>query len=173
MPAERVVARLRRHARVLILPAVLLIVVAGATTFTMGFTTETWQSLAIAGSAVVLVLFGCLLPFLGWLTRRTTITTRRIILRSGVFTRVRQEVLHSRGYEVSVRQNWVQSAFGSGDVRLEVGHEKPVVLRDLPRPHLVQSALHELADQAHGHATDRRRAEQSIIDGDTIVWGGR
>jgi uncharacterized membrane protein YdbT with pleckstrin-like domain len=29
MPAERVVARVRRHARILILPAVLLIAVAG------------------------------------------------------------------------------------------------------------------------------------------------
>ena len=50
------------------------------------------------------MLLGCLLPFLAWLTRRTTITTRRIILRSGVFARVRRELLHSRGYDVVVRR---------------------------------------------------------------------
>ena len=46
--------------------------------------------------ALFVVLLGCLLPFLAWLTRRATITTRRLILRSGIFVRVREEVLHNR-----------------------------------------------------------------------------
>jgi uncharacterized membrane protein YdbT with pleckstrin-like domain len=119
------------------------------------------------------VLLGSFLPFLAWLTRRTTITTRRIILRSGVFVRLRQELLHSRGYDVTLRRSWAQSAFGSGDVRIDTGHEHPVVLRDVPNPQLLQVALHELMAQADTGIADRRRAEQSPSDGDTVVWGGR
>ena len=171
-PAERVVARVRRHARVLILPAVLLIVVAGATTYAVGVLAEMWQQLAAVGAAVFLVLLGCLLPFLAWLTRRSTITTRRLILRSGIFVRVREEVLHNRGNDVSVRQTWGQSLFGSGDVRIDIGRERPVVLKDVPKPDLVQAALHELIEDAHAAYTERR-ASQQAIDGDTVAWGRR
>lgn len=172
-PPERVVARLRRHARVLTLPVVLLIAVAGATPFGLGLAPELWQDLAIVGGAVLLVLLGSFLPFLGWLTRRTTITTRRIIVRSGIFVRVRQELLHSRGYDVTVRRNWAQGSFGSGDVRINTGHEQPFVLKDVPKPELVQGALQELMREEHSRVADRRRAEQSMIDGDTVAWGGR
>lgn len=172
LPAERVVARLRRHARMLIIPAVLLIVVAGAMTYAVAVLPEPWQQLTVVGVAALLVLLGSLLPFLGWLTRRTTITTRRVIVRSGIFVHVRQELLHARAYDVSVRRSWAQSAFGSGDVRIDTGHERPVVLRDVPKPRLVEAALRQLVDEAHSGA-ERRRADDFPVDGDTVVWGGR
>ena len=168
------VARVRRHARVLVLPALLFVATAGVGTYALLTLLELWQRLAVAAGWVLVVLLGCLLPFLAWLTRRTTITTRRIILRSGVFARVRQELLHSRGYDVTVRRTWLQSAFGSGDVRVNTGHERPFVIRDVPKPFQVQAALDELMEAAHSLVADRRRAEQStLFDGDTIAWGGR
>lgn len=170
---ERVVARLRRHARVLVLPALLLIATAGGTAYALAVVAEWWQRLAVVGVAVLVVAAGCLMPFLGWLTRRTTITTRRIILRHGVFVRVRQELLHGRGYDVMVRRTWAQRFFGSGDVRIDTGQEHPVVLRDVPNPNLVQSALHELMEHEHSRIADHRRGEQPTIDGDTVAWGGR
>lgn len=157
----------------LTLPVVLLVAVAGATAYGLGVATDLWLQLAIAGGAVLLVLLGCFLPFLGWLTRRTTITTRRVIVRSGIFVRVRQELLHSRGYDVTVRRTWAQSAFGSGDVRINTGHEQPFVLKDVPKPELVQGALQELMGEEHSRVAERRRADQSTIDGDTVAWGGR
>ncbi|GAA1749652.1 PH domain-containing protein [Agromyces humatus] len=172
-PAERVVARVRRHARVLILPALLLILVAGATTYAVGILGEAWQQLTAVGAALFVVLLGCLLPFLAWLTRRATITTRRLILRSGIFVRVREEVLHNRANDVTVRRTWGQGAFGSGDVRIDIGRERPVVLKDVPKPDLVQAALHELIEDAHATFTERHRASQQIIDGDTVAWGRR
>jgi len=170
---ERVVARLRRHARVLILPAVLLVAVAGATAYALAVVTEWWQRLAVVGIALLVVVAGCLVPFLAWLTHRTTITTRRIVLRRGVFTRVRQELLHGRGYDVMVRRTWAQRAFGSGDVRIDTGHEHTVVLHDVPNPNLVQAALHELMEHEHTRISGRLAAEPSVTDGDTVVWGGR
>ena len=139
----------------------------------MGVLDEAWQQLAAVGAAVFLVLLGCLLPFLAWLTRRTTITTRRLILRSGIFVRVREEVLHNRGNDVAVRRTWGQSLFGSGDVRIDIGRERPVVLKDVPKPDLVQGG----AARAHRRRPRRvhraARASQQAIDGDTVAWGRR
>jgi len=172
-PAERVVARLRRHGRILILPAALLVVVTGATAYAVGWLEQPWQRFAALGVALLVVVVGSVLPFLAWLTRRTTITTRRIIQSEGVVIRVRRELLHSRGYDVAVRRSWLQGAFGSGDVRINTGHDRPVVLRDVPKPLLVQAALHELMEDSHSVVADRRRAAQSAPDGDTVVWGDR
>lgn len=170
---ERVVARIRRHARVLLLPAVLLVAVAGAATYAVGVLDETWQVLAALAVAALLVLFGCLLPFLAWLTRRATITTRRVVIRHGVFSRVRQELLNSRATDVDVRAGWVQSMFGSGDVLINTGHDRVVVIKDAPRAELVQAALQELMDPASPAAVDHRRASRETPDGDTVAWGGR
>lgn len=171
-PVERVVARVRRHARRLAFPAVLLVALAGGTAFALAMLPELWQQLAVVGLAVLVLIVGVLLPYLAWLTRRTTITTRRTILRSGVFVRVRQELLHSRGHDVTVRRTWAQSAFGSGDVRIDTGNERPFVLRDVPNPELVQAALQELMVESRIPIADHRRAE-SAADGDTVAWGGR
>ncbi|MFB9309256.1 putative membrane protein YdbT with pleckstrin-like domain [Agromyces hippuratus] len=172
-PPERVVARVRRHARVLILPAILLIAVAGAAAYGASVVPETWQVLAVIGGALLVVLLGSFLPFLAWLTRRTTITTRRVIGRSGIWVRVRQEMLLSRGRDVTVRRTWGQGAFGSGDVQIDTGHEKPFVLKDVPKPELVQGALQELMGEEQSRVAERRRAEQTMLDGDTVAWGGR
>jgi hypothetical protein len=64
-----------------------------------------------------------------------------------VFVRTRQEVLHSRTVDVTVRKGAAQTLFGTGDVLLNVGTHRPVVLRDVPSSDLVASALHELIDQ--------------------------
>ncbi|MCD5347798.1 PH domain-containing protein [Agromyces sp. H3Y2-19a] len=173
VPPERVVARLRRHARVLILPVLLLIAVSAASGYAVGLVDESWQLLAIGAGALLVIVLGCLLPYLAWLTGRTTITTRRIIMRRGVFVRVRNEIAHARVREVTVRKTPGQSMFGSGDVRIDVGHEEPVVLRDLPKPQLVQSALHELMEDAHRTPFGGAQVMPGVLDGDTVAWGGR
>ncbi|RZS67938.1 PH (Pleckstrin Homology) domain-containing protein [Agromyces ramosus] len=157
----------------LILPVLLLMATAGAATYALLVLPELWQRLAVGAVTLLVVLFGCLLPFLAWLTRRTTITSRRIIMRRGVFARERRELLHSRGYDVVVRRTWIQGTFGSGDVRINTGHEHPFVIADVPNPFQVQAALHELMEGAHTLVADRRRADQSMADGDTVAWGGR
>src|SRR6186713_2839301 len=120
---EAVVARVRSHGRALFWPCVVLIA---------------------AAALIAILLF--LLPLLSWLGRNYTITTRRIVLRGGLFVRTRQELLHSRGYDVTVRKAGLQAMFGSGDVRINTGLEHPVVLRDVPGADLVQATLHDLME---------------------------
>lgn len=165
-PAERrepevVIARLRPHARALFFPALALIAVAGAAGFFGGTFDRSWQTtlfyVSAGGGAVLLWL----LPLLIWLNRRYTVTTRRLILKHGFFVRVRQELLHSRGYDISVSRGPLQSIFRSGDIRINTGLEAPVVLRDVPGAGLVLSTLQDLMESSANPMASRRQQEDS------------
>lgn len=166
---EKIVARLRPHVRVLAWPTLLLFALAGATGYFYGNMPEPWQNPAVLAGAIVLAVLGWLLPLVLWLTKRYTITTRRIIFRHGLFVRTRQELLHSRGYDVSVRQNWLQAAFHSGTVLINSGMEHPLVVKDVPNVDLVQSVLHDLMEQA-STVMGSRRQEQSARGEESAFW---
>lgn len=173
-PAEHVVARIRRHGRVLLLPTLLLIAACGATGYFVWGLEESWMQLAVWGGLAVVVIFGWIVPLVWWLGQRCTITTRRVIARSGFFVRLRQEVLYTRVYDVSVRRSPLQSMLRSGDVLINTGSEKPVVLRDVPNAGLVQRCLHDLADAAHGTTTQVQwQASPTTLTEQTVAWGGR
>ncbi|WP_246837399.1 PH domain-containing protein [Salinibacterium sp. UTAS2018] len=170
---EAIVARVRSHARVLILPGIVLIVTAAALGYFFGSFPENWQNLALLAVGLLLIVVAWFLPFFSWLARNYTITTRRVVLSSGVFVRVRQELLHSRGYDVTVRQTWIQRMFGSGDLLINAGHEYPVVLRDIPSVALTQAALHDLMENNQNVVSMRRQREEEHPSDETTVWGTR
>jgi uncharacterized membrane protein YdbT with pleckstrin-like domain len=171
-PVERVIARLRPHARALFWPSIVLIACCGAVGYWGGSFPELWENVLVFSAAGLIVLLLFLLPLGFWLSKRYTITTRRIILRRGFFVRVRQELMHSRGYDVSVKKNWLQAAFGSGDIRIHSGLDKPVVLHDVPKANLVQGALHDLMENSQNLVV-KRQQEQSALSDHTRVVGGR
>lgn len=175
---EAVVARLRPHVRALFWPGVALLVVVGATAFFFGSFRPEWANIAVLVAGVMLTVVVFLVPLFSWLGRSYTITTRRIVLRQGLLVRTRQELLHSRGYDVTVRQNGIQQMFRSGDVLINTGLDRPIVLRDIPTADLVQSALHELMERSLNPIAARRQQEQSrppALGGsdETGVWGSR
>ncbi|MDH6181737.1 membrane protein YdbS with pleckstrin-like domain [Microbacteriaceae bacterium SG_E_30_P1] len=144
---EWVIARLRPHARRLVWPVLLLLAVAGGTGFGYGRLPEEWQNLAILALAAVLVLAGCLAPFLRWLASTYVITSERTIIRHGALVRSRQEVPHSRVRDIVLRRGALQAAFRSGDVILVVGRGHEIELRDVPRARLVVAVLDDLIDE--------------------------
>jgi membrane protein YdbS with pleckstrin-like domain len=170
---ESVVARLRPHGRALFWPTVALLLIVGATGYFYGQFPEVWQNLALLCGAALLVLLLWVIPLLMWLGRNYTITTRRIILRSGFLVRVRQELLHSRGYDVTVRRTGLQSVFRSGDVQINTGLEHPVVLRDVPGADQVQAALHDLMEANQNMVATRRQQDASRAPDETTAWGTR
>src|SRR5690606_31479969 len=87
-----------------------------------------------------------LLPLLFWLTERITITTRRIILRRGMFVRHRSEIPLSRIREVSSRSTIVQRMFRAGDIELKVGADARLV-PDVPGVNGVIDALQALIER--------------------------
>jgi uncharacterized membrane protein YdbT with pleckstrin-like domain len=144
--AETVVVRLRPHSRALFWPTVLLLLVAGALGFLSGAFREQWQNTAMLAAAGLLALVGWLAPLLRWAARSYTITTRRVVVASGILSRSRQEVLLSRISDVRLERRGLQSVFRSGDVVINGQLEHPVVLADVASASLVQAAIHDLVE---------------------------
>ena len=135
------VARFRGHARRLTWSALVLIAVAGATGYfydNLPAPFEDWMLLAAAGAIVLLLV---VLPFLTWLAHVYTITTRRVIERSGVMLARRRELAHVRGYTVQVRRGMLQRVWGTGTLTLSNGVDAPLRLVDVPSVELVHEAL--------------------------------
>jgi membrane protein YdbS with pleckstrin-like domain len=170
---ESVVARLRPHGRALFWPTVALIADAAAAAYFFGRFPEGWENLALLAVAALAALLLFFVPLFLWLGRNYTITTRRIILRSGFIVRVRQELLHSRGYDVTVRKNGLQSVFGSGNIQINTGLDHPVVLRDVPSADLVQAALHDLMEANQNMVATHRQQGASRAPDETTAWGTR
>jgi uncharacterized membrane protein YdbT with pleckstrin-like domain len=164
---ELVVARLRPHARRLVRPAVFVVLVAAAGGFGFGvFRAElAWLNVVVAVLVLVLVLVGGLVPLLRWMSERYVVTTRRLVVSHGLGTRTRRELLHSRGYDVTVRRQGAQGLFRSGDVLVFPGDDPALVLADVPHADLVVAVLHDLVE---AHEARRRHREP---DWDDIVRG--
>ena len=169
---EAVVARLRPHSRVMFWPSVALVVVCAAAGYFGGRFDADWQNRLVLGAAVVAIVLLWLVPLLVWLGRHYVITTRRIILRRGLFVRTRQELLHSRGYDLTVRKNGVQTLFRSGDVLINSGLDRPVVLWDVPGADLVQSTLHDMMESNTNSVAQRRQHDQSAPADGSSFWNG-
>jgi len=150
---EVVIARLRAHSRALVVPTVWLLAVCAAYGFFGARFTQAWQSLTVLIVAAVFVVVGWLFPLVRWLARNYTITSRRVVVHSGIFVRERRELMHSRGYDVTVRRSWVQALLRSGDVVLSIGASTGVTLRDVPGAALVVETLHDLME-ASGNRAD-------------------
>jgi uncharacterized membrane protein YdbT with pleckstrin-like domain len=146
---ERVIVRFRSHGRKLFFPSLFFIAVCGATGYFAGYFPEEWQNLAVLGGGALLVLLLWIIPLVSWLTHRYVLTTRRIILRHGLFVNTRQELLLSRAAEASVRKSGLQSMFRSGDVLIGTGEGHQVaVLKDVPRADLVLTVVTDLIEAA-------------------------
>ena len=141
---ELLIARFRGHARHLLWSAIVLIAVAGVTGYFYdnlpdGF--ENWMLLAVAALVILLLV---VIPFLVWYSRTVTITTRRVIVRSGIGARRRRELSHARGYSVDVRRGVLQRIWGTGTITLSNGVDEPLRLLNVPGVGLVHETL---ADQ--------------------------
>lgn len=141
---ERLVARTRGSARRLGWSALLLVAVAGATGWfydNLPAPFENWMLLTAAGAALVLLV---VLPWIVWVSRRYTITTRRVIARWGIVSRRARELSHARGYTISLRRGPIQRMWRAGTIILSNGVDEPLRLVNVPDVALVQEVL---ADQ--------------------------
>lgn len=136
----------RRHGRHLLLPVLALIAISAATGFWVGTLPEAWMNWTAGIGAILLGILLGIGPILDWLTTRTSVTTRRVIQRHGLFVHQRSEIPLHRVRGVRSVRGPIQRLFGSGDVELLVGAEDPVVLRDVPSCLAVVDALQELIE---------------------------
>src|SRR5690606_25115300 len=141
---ELLVAKLRGSARHLFWSALLLVAVAGATGYFYDNLPAPFGNGVLFAAAGILVILGVLWPWLSWLSRTYTITTRRVIARRGMFGRHRAELSHRRGYTISMRRSLFQRMGRTGTLELAGGVSDPLRLENIPDVALVHETL---ADQ--------------------------
>ncbi|MBT2503066.1 PH domain-containing protein [Curtobacterium sp. ISL-83] len=173
-PPERVVARLRPHARSLVRPAVFVLLVMAAGGFGFGvFQAQlAWLNVVVAVLVLLLLVVGGAIPLVRWMSQRYVVTTRRLVVVHGLGTRTRQELLHSRGYDVTVRRRGLQGLFRSGDVLVFPGDDPAVVLRDVPHADLVVAVLHDMVEAYEARRRHREPDWDEIVGGaERPGWG--
>jgi membrane protein YdbS with pleckstrin-like domain len=143
---EHVVLSVRSHGKALIGPAVVLVmVVAGVITVLMLNPNNGivgWGALAVA---VPLLLLWSLTPFLRWMTTTYTVTTRRLITRTGVITRSGRDIPLFRINDVAYEKGLLDRLLGCGTLIISDATEKAgVVLADIPNVERVQLQITDL-----------------------------
>lgn len=134
-------ARLRSHARRLFWSALVIIAVAGAVGYFYGNLRPPFADWMLVAAAAALVILLVVIPFLAWWTHTYTITTRRVIERSGAFGSRSTELSHLRGYTVQMRRGPLQRLWGVGTLVLSNGVDAPLRLRNVPDVQLVHEVL--------------------------------
>ena len=86
-----------------------------------------------------------------WLSISLVVTTTRIILRQGVFSRDLVQVRLHRVADVHCRQTLMDRVIGSGLLVIEVVGDQPLAVDDVRRPRRLQRVINrQLEEVAHG-----------------------
>jgi uncharacterized membrane protein YdbT with pleckstrin-like domain len=159
---ERVVVSTRTHAKALIGPFLVLLVVAFVTAFLAAQvngnvdndSARSTLEIVVALIALAVVVWWVVRPFLRWWTTSYTFTNRRFIERSGFIAKEGRTIPLNRISGVDFEIGVVDRVFGCGTLVVsdasEQGH---VPLHDIPRVEEVQKVvadeLHRLTQRDH------------------------
>jgi uncharacterized membrane protein YdbT with pleckstrin-like domain len=174
---EHVVASTRTHVKALLLPAIWLILIAGVAGYTSTLTgSSSAKPLLIAVVwlvALVVMVWLVGKPFLHWLTTTYTLTNRRLITRTGIFSRRGHDIPVPRISDVAYEHGIIDRILGCGTLVISDASERGRVrLPDIPhveRVHLLISDLLTSYTDSHTDGgqrdDDRDRWERRIDDG--------
>lgn len=167
---ESVVVSTRTHGKALLVPALLLMLIAAVAGFAISFTFQAGQAApllqAVVGVvAAFFVVRWVLRPFLAWLTTTYTVTSRRLITRTGILTRRGHDIPLGRISDVSYERDLMDRVFGCGTLVVSVASEQQVELHDIPRVEQVHLRIQDLLydDTPDWYSDDR--PTQRIDDG--------
>lgn len=149
---ESAVTSMRTHAKVLIGPVLVLILLAALLGLAIAFfpqDTQPWASYAAVAVFLVLFILLVLIPFLRWLTSTYTITDRRIITRKGIINKVGHDLPLRRINNVNYERSLTDRMLGCGTLILETAAGQPLVLPDVPHVERVHVLITELLFDAH------------------------
>ena len=145
---EVVLRHWRPHLQVLGWPLVVLLLLAAGVGGGMALVPESHRpggQLAIAVLGGVLALWWCGVPFLRWRTTETTITSRRLISRRGILTKVGTDLPLLRVNDVAHSRTLLDRVLGCGTLHIQTAAESgPVVLEEVPEVQDVHRLLAEL-----------------------------
>jgi uncharacterized membrane protein YdbT with pleckstrin-like domain len=160
---EEVVFDLHPHWKVLLVPVLIAVVTVFAASFGMAKAPEGDSRgivrLVILVVAVVLIAAFTIAPVVRWRTTHFLLTTKRVVMRSGIFARSGRDIPLFRVNDVTFSHTVWERLFGAGTLTVEsAGERGQVTLADIPRVEDVQRELYRLVEMHE----DRRSGGQGI-----------
>ena len=169
-PGEEVVHDLHPHWKTMLLPVLALIVIVGVASYAF-FAVPAGEYRSVARYAVLAVALVGLIwlvgwPYLKWRTTNYVLTNRRLVTRSGVFSRSGRDVPLHRVNDVTFEHSFLDRLLRCGTLVIEsAGERGQVTLRDVPQVEDVQREVYRLIEQE-----DLRRRRFGD-DRDEIAYG--
>jgi uncharacterized membrane protein YdbT with pleckstrin-like domain len=165
---EEVVRHLHPHWLTLFWPVVLFLLLVGGASFGAALIPPGRQQgvyrLAIAGLAVLLLVWLVVVPLLRWKTTHYVVTTHRLLFREGILARRGRDLGLSRITDVSYTQSLWERIVSSGSLTIETaGDSGPTVLHRIPDSDRVQQLLNVMVEE---DAERRARESAGYIRGD-------
>ncbi|OLT12180.1 hypothetical protein BJF78_24975 [Pseudonocardia sp. CNS-139] len=148
---EQVVVHKHPHWKMLVLPVFVLLLVVAAGSFLAALVSAQpwapWAWLAIAVIGLGLVVRFTVVPVVRWRTTHFVVTTRRVLVRQGVFSRHGIDIPMSRINSVQFRHTLLERLLGSGTLVIESASDEPLEFADVPGVERVHAVLYsEVAD---------------------------
>ena len=153
---EKLVLVLRRHVKVLLVPFLIFVGVAVLIGLSILIPGQPWPLIVVGALGLVVLIRWTFWPLVVWANTTYAITTRRLIIRTGVLNRSGHDMPLSRLNDVSFSHNIVERMLGCGTLVVEsAGEQGQLKLEDVPKVELVQHTLHRLSDDLRGvHGAD-------------------
>lgn len=161
---EVVIHHMRTHAKAILGNIIVWIVATIGLVAYFIFAPEswpTWVSYIIIALYLLIVFIFFLVPFLVWLTNTFTITSRRVITRTGIITKRGHDIPLYRISNVAYERDLIDRFFRCGTIVFETSADNPLYLHDIPNVERVHVELTELLFR--NHADDSNRYEQGDL----------
>ncbi len=162
---EQTVATTRTHLKVLLIPFLILLAVAGLEGFAQSKidgSVTSWQRLAVVAIAVVLVAWGTLLPFAKWFAWTYTLTNKRIVEQKGLLTRTGRVIPLSRVNDVAFEKNLNDRILGCGTLIIHDASEQAgLELKDIPHIEAFHRTVTNLVFQLQD-GTNKTASDESV-----------
>lgn len=144
---EEVVLDLHQHWKILFLPIIKALLVVGAASYLYSRFDNAAVHYLVLAAAVILLAWGSFWPYLKWVTTQYVVTNKRVVIRSGVFSREGRDVPLSRVNDVSFHHDLLDRMLGCGTITVEsAGERGQVVLSEVPHVEDVQRQIYRLAE---------------------------
>lgn len=144
---EVVVRHMHTHAKTL-LPAiiieVLLLVAAAIGSFYVPANARYWALATIWITVLVLSIPLFIVPWVKWSMTTYTVTTKRVITRTGVIRRTGHDLPLTRISDIQIEKNFDDRIFGCGTLALQTSANDPLLLWDVPKVEMVQVEISNL-----------------------------
>jgi uncharacterized membrane protein YdbT with pleckstrin-like domain len=145
---EDVVLDLHPHWKQLVVPLLLIPVVCGVASYVAFIlpddSARTALRWVIAVVAALILLRFSLWPYLKWQTTHYVLTTRRVVIRQGVFGRSGRDIPLTRVNDVSFRHSLFERVLRCGTLTIEsAGEHGQVVLPEVPQVEAVQREVYK------------------------------